>query len=276
MASRSRMRRSAPGAALGPPLRAYLRSPAGRGPAPTAPVTQARAPRDPAVPCRPRAAPPERSVLPGSPAVRAVSEAADLLHMRQVHARTGHPDSRERRPLRGPPDPNAKRRVTFQPVSGPTVSCRRSSGRRPAPRADRTRTDVRLPSWPRCCTLLLYAAVRSVRIMLLNCGAMGIRTPDLLHAMNHSPVLRPGDMRPDQATRELTLAAAGPGEHPPAAFCPSDCPSKCSADRPRCHREQLSNTYSLIMTANRTMAGHHRLATAEPRGIGHDRRASSR
>jgi hypothetical protein len=39
----------------------------------------------------------------------------------------------------------------------------------------------------------------------------------------------PGDMQPDQATRVLTHAAAGPGEHPPAAFCPSDCPSKFEA-----------------------------------------------
>jgi hypothetical protein len=37
---------------------------------------------------------------------------------------------------------------------------------------------------------------------------MGIRTPDLLHAMNHSPVLRPGTMGSDQASRQLTLAAA--------------------------------------------------------------------
>ena len=59
-------------------------------------------------------------------------------------------------------------------------------------------------------------------------GATGIRTPDLLHAINHSPVPRPGNMRPDQATRELTHAATGPDEHPPAAFCPSECPSKCS------------------------------------------------
>jgi hypothetical protein len=30
-------------------------------------------------------------------------------------------------------------------------------------------------------------------------GATGIRTPDLLHAMNHSSILRPGHMLPDQA-----------------------------------------------------------------------------
>jgi putative transposase len=63
----SRMRRSAPGGALGSLLRAYLR-PAARGPAPTAPVTQARASLDPACALAwPRADPSESSVLPGDP-----------------------------------------------------------------------------------------------------------------------------------------------------------------------------------------------------------------
>jgi hypothetical protein len=56
------------------------------------------------------------------------------------------------------------------------------------------------------------------------CGATGIRTPDLLHAMNHSPVPRPGHMRPDQARHQLTLAAAGSAEPSLASFCPSICP----------------------------------------------------
>jgi hypothetical protein len=56
------------------------------------------------------------------------------------------------------------------------------------------------------------------------CGAMGIRTPDLLHAMNHSPVPRPGHMRPDQARHQLTLAAAGSAEPSLVSFCPSICP----------------------------------------------------
>jgi hypothetical protein len=59
---------------------------------------------------------------------------------------------------------------------------------------------------------------------------MGIRTPDLLHAMNHSPVMRPANMQLDQATCVLTQAAAGIGEPLSAPFCPSDCPSKSEAD----------------------------------------------
>ena len=81
------------------------------------------------------------------------------------------------------------------------------------------------------CTLLLYKALgvrdqRFENLSLTWCGAMGTRTPGLLHAMNHPPVPRPGHMWPDQARRQLTLAAAGSEQPSPAAFCPSNCPSK--------------------------------------------------
>jgi hypothetical protein len=59
------------------------------------------------------------------------SEAADPLHLRQSHTRTCHPDSREQAANTGPLDPNAKRRATSQPVSGPTVSCRPQFGPTP-------------------------------------------------------------------------------------------------------------------------------------------------
>ena len=54
-----------------------------------------------------------------------------------------------------------------------------------------------------CCTLLLYQALdpwaQDFDPPLTWGGAMGIRTPDLLHAMNHSRVPRPGHMQLDQA-----------------------------------------------------------------------------
>jgi hypothetical protein len=66
-----------------------------------------------------------------------------------------------------------------------------------------------------------------IRIRHVTCVELwGFETPDLLHAMNHSPVPGPGDMRPDQARRQLTLAAPGPGELPLAPFCSSIRPSK--------------------------------------------------
>jgi hypothetical protein len=52
--------------------------------------------------------------------------------------------------------------------------------------------------------LLYFTAVRGVRsfrIKFLSCGAMGIRTPDLLHAMNYPSAPRPGHMQPDQPIR---------------------------------------------------------------------------
>ena len=57
-----------------------------------------------------------------------------------------------------------------------------------------------------CCTLLLYETLEPCdqdfeSVALTWGGAMGIRTPDLLHAMNHSRVPRPGHMQPDQAKR---------------------------------------------------------------------------
>ena len=76
------------------------------------------------------------------------------------------------------------------------------------------------------------------RLTLAKCrrppgGAMGIRTPDLLHAMNHSAVLPPGHTRPEQAIR--------------------------------------TNADSLII-ADQHGCRYCRPATAESRGIGHDRR----
>ena len=57
-----------------------------------------------------------------------------------------------------------------------------------------------------CCTLLLYSGLERCdqifELWSLNwCGAMGIRTPDLLHAMNLSRVPPPGHMRLDPAIR---------------------------------------------------------------------------
>jgi len=51
-----------------------------------------------------------------------------------------------------------------------------------------------------CCTLLLYEALEPCdqifELWSLNwCGAMGIRTPDLLHAMNPSAFRWPAAMR---------------------------------------------------------------------------------
>jgi len=46
--------------------------------------------------------------------------------------------------------------------------------------------------------------------------------------MNHWPDSWQGDIRPDQARRHLTQAAAGSAKPSPAAFCPSNRPSKWS------------------------------------------------
>jgi hypothetical protein len=116
----SRVRRSAPDAARGSLLRAYL-CPSAHGPAPTAPVTQARAPLDPACALAwPPAAPSERSVLPGDLGRPRPSEAADPLHMRQAHAREGPADWRNQAP---PPE------AAWQ--CGPSES-HVSAGQRPA------------------------------------------------------------------------------------------------------------------------------------------------
>ena len=75
---------------------------------------------------------------------------------------------------------------------------------------------------PKCPSLERLPVGSVFEILHMNwSGATGIRTPDLLHAMNHSPVPRPGDMGSDQARRQLTLAAAGSNEPSLAAFCPS-------------------------------------------------------
>jgi hypothetical protein len=64
-----------------------------------------------------------------------------------------------------------------------------------------------------------------VRFTCLTCrGDMGIRTPDLLHAMNHSPGPRPGDMQPDQAECELTQAAPSLRERLPRGVLPLRLP----------------------------------------------------
>ena len=61
----------------------------------------------------------------------------------------------------------------------------------------------------------------SVRIIFLTWVAMGIRTPDLLHAMNHSQVTRLAHMSAEQARHWLRLAATSSRKPSPAAICPS-------------------------------------------------------
>ena len=74
-----------------------------------------------------------------------------------------------------------------------------------------------------------------------------------------------------QATRELTQAATGPGEHPPAAFRPSDCPSEIEDNAARPAMGQLSNANSLTAT-EQDDGRYRRPATDQPRDTRHDRR----
>jgi hypothetical protein len=67
---------------------------------------------------------------------------APLLPLEGRPDRQGHPR---------PPDPRNRRMKKAQSHAAD------SPGRRPAPRPNRTRTDVRLPTGRRCCTSLLYA-----------------------------------------------------------------------------------------------------------------------
>ena len=53
----------------------------------------------------------------------------------------------------------------------------------------------------RCCTSTRRYGLRSSKYVRDLCGAMGIRTPDLLHAMNDSAIPRPGHMQFDQPLR---------------------------------------------------------------------------
>src|ERR1035438_2993589 len=52
------------------------------------------------------------------------------------------------------------------------------------------------------------------------------RTADLLHAMNHSGILRAGNKHPDQPERPALASSSNPGELPRASICPSECPSR--------------------------------------------------
>jgi hypothetical protein len=81
------------------------------------------------------------------------------------------------------------------------------------------------------------SSVQSSNLWFDLCGAMGIRTPDLLHAMNHSGILRAGDMSSDQPERQLTLTASSPGELPRAPFCPRNAPQDdhLTPKTPSCH-----------------------------------------
>jgi hypothetical protein len=102
---------------------------------------------------------------------------------------------------------------------------------------------------------------------------MGIRTPDLLHAMNHSAFPRPGTMRPEQARHELTLAATGPGKPSLAPFAPQTAPRKISYEqhgRPASERSNICLTLhpiaALIVAScnleSQAAADHWRAATA--------------
>jgi hypothetical protein len=55
-------------------------------------------------------------------------------------------------------------------------------------------------------------------------GAMGIRTPDLLHAMNPSGIPRPGHMWPDQPERQPTPAVTQPWRAATSAILPIRMP----------------------------------------------------
>jgi hypothetical protein len=121
-----------------------------------------RYPRPPAAdqtqPARPRPTASEVAKSTKLASDSAVRAGSDLLHTRQAPARTGHPDPRTRAALRRTPGSHSRRKVTFYQVSGPTVSCCRSSGRCHASRGDLIRTCVWLLTGRRCCTLLLYSA----------------------------------------------------------------------------------------------------------------------
>ena len=66
---------------------------------------------------------------------------------------------------------------------------------------------IRRRSWPTCC--------RSMQ-----------PSRDLLYAMNHSTIPRPGQMRPDQQERQLTRAVTSPGRAATSAILPPECPSQ--------------------------------------------------
>jgi hypothetical protein len=89
----------------------------------------------------------------------------------------------------------------------------------------------------------------------------------------HESLARPptSDMQYDEATCELTHAATGPGEHSPAACCPSGCPSQSGAVAARPATGQLSNANSLTAT-EQTDGRVRRPAADYPRDTRHGRR----
>jgi uncharacterized protein (DUF1778 family) len=118
----------------------------------------------------------------------------------------------------------------------------------------------------RCGTLLLYQAPElrgsGFRIMSLTCGAMGIRTPDLLHAIQRQPVhSSPSPQvtvpsRPLRSTR--VRACCGTfllyGPMPPTACSSAESCSGQRREIPCCHAPDFTHLPKVVRALGKGMA----------------------
>jgi hypothetical protein len=112
--------------------------------------------------------------------------------------------------------------------SAPGIRCPASS---PAEARCPIRTHVQRPKRPPLLYFPAVLTVRTVRILLLTCGAMGIRTPDLLHAIWRQHIHpRPSpqvtvSLRPCAATPSACVAALPCCTAPPT-WSNQSCPQR--------------------------------------------------